>query len=180
LLQRRTSMKPSTAVVAPLLLSVLVLSAYILIDTETGQAVSGFGIVCVFTVERTPTEVEETPNVIDTAQESTIESEELLRLRKKILKAVLAPAILAQLAKRNVLSATKIIKVLQKSCNIKLSPGTVYPVLDALEKDEKIKRLPRRINRLYVLTSKGRETIENIQENAENLTKLITGILKDS
>jgi len=170
-------MKPSTAVVAPLLLSVLVLSAYILIDTETVQAVSGFGIVCVFTVERTPTEVEETPNVIDTAQESTIESEELSRLRKKILKAVLAPAILAQLAKRNVLSATKIIKVLQKSCNIKLSPGTVYPVLDALEKEEKIKKLPRRLTRVYVLTSKGKITVKKIELNAEELRKMINKLL---
>jgi hypothetical protein len=69
---------------------------------------------------------------------------------------------------------------LQKRHNIQLSAGTVYPVLYALERDGNIRRLPNRRKKLYVLTSKGKETINSLQENVGNLSNLITELTKNN
>jgi DNA-binding PadR family transcriptional regulator len=171
-------MKTSVKIAAALLLIVLLFSAYMLIDAQTVKSINGFSLFCTLTLEHGSSEIEETERIVDVVQEGADESEELLRIQKRILKAVLAPAILAQLAERRFLSAANIMDVLQKSSNIRLSSGTVYPVLDALEKEGKIKRLPRRINRLYVLTSKGQETVENMQLNAGELLMMISELIK--
>jgi DNA-binding PadR family transcriptional regulator len=170
-------MKTSLITAAMLLPILLVFSVTSIIDIGTVQSVSGFSIVCVFIMEHASSEIDESLKLSDNVQDGVVESEDVLSTRKRILKAVLAPAILAQLGKRNVLSATNIIDILQKSYNIKLSAGTVYPVLDALETDGKIKRLPRRIKKLYVLTSKGKENIKNLQENMGDLQKMLNELL---
>jgi DNA-binding PadR family transcriptional regulator len=103
---------------------------------------------------------------------------EVLEVRKRVLKACLAVAIMAQLSERNVLSATNIISLFKKRHKIQLSPGTLYPVLYALERDGKIRRLPNRRKRLYGLTSKGKETIRNIRGNVGELHKMISELLK--
>jgi DNA-binding PadR family transcriptional regulator len=164
-------------IAALLFLSVLFFSAYPLLDAETIQAVSGYSVVCVFIIAHASSEIKESPKLSDNVQNGAAESEDLVETRKRILKAVLAPAILAQLAERRFLSATNIISVFKKRWNIQLSSGTVYPVLYALERDGTIKRLPNRRKKLYVLTSKGKETIKNMQGNTEELNKMINELL---
>jgi DNA-binding PadR family transcriptional regulator len=95
------------------------------------------------------------------------------KVRKRILKACLSAAIMAQLSERRVLSATNLIEIFKRRYNIQLSAGTVYPVLYALEKDGKIARLPNRRKRFYVLTDKGKASIKNIRGNVEELHKMI-------
>lgn len=97
----------------------------------------------------------------------------ILKVRKRVLTACLDVAIMAQLSERRVLSTPNIIEIFKKHYNIQLSAGTVYPVLYKLEKDGNIKRLPNRRKRLYVLTRKGKEVIENFRENVGNLNTLI-------
>ena len=84
---------------------------------------------------------------------------------------------MAELAERNVLSATNIILVFKKRYGIQLSSGTVYPVLEALERDGNIRRLPNRKKRLYVLTAMGKETIKNLQTNAGEIHKIINELI---
>jgi DNA-binding PadR family transcriptional regulator len=76
-------------------------------------------------------------------------------------------AIMAKLSERKVLSATGIISVFKKRHNIRLSAGTVYPVLYALERNGNIRRLPNRRKKFYVLTSKGKEAMENFERILE-------------
>lgn len=116
--------------------------------------------------------------MLQTNQDSAPAQEVVLEVRKRVLKACLAPAILGLLSERNSISATNIIEVFKKCYDIALSSGTVYPVLDALEKKGDIKRLPHRIKRLYVLTNKGKATIENLQKNVGNLNNLVTELIK--
>jgi DNA-binding PadR family transcriptional regulator len=99
--------------------------------------------------------------------------EGILKVRKRVLKACLSVAIMAELSKRTALSATNIISILKKRYNIQLSAGTVYSVLYALEKDRNIQRLPNRRKKLYVLTNKGKENIKNIRRNIGELNKVI-------
>ena len=104
----------------------------------------------------------------------------ILKVRKRVLTACLDVAIMAQLSERRVLSATNIISIFKKRYNIQLSAGTVYPVLYALERDGNIQRLPNRRKKLYVLTSRGKETIENFRENIGNLNTLIDELFMNS
>lgn len=96
---------------------------------------------------------------------SSSAEKESLEVRKRVLKAVLAPAILAVLSEMTMSSATNLIAVFKKRYGIQLSPGTVYPVLYALEKENEIKKLPHRIRNLYVITKKGKKTIEDLNGN---------------
>jgi DNA-binding PadR family transcriptional regulator len=100
------------------------------------------------------------------------------RVRKRVLIACLDAAIMEQLSERRVLSATNIIAIFKKRFNIQLSPGTVYPVLYALEREGKIKRLPNRTKKLYVITNKGEISIKNLQANAGDIHMMIDGLIK--
>jgi len=103
------------------------------------------------------------------------------KIRKRVLTACLDVAIMAQLSERRFLSATNIISVFRKRYNIQLSAGTVYPVLYALERDGKIKRIPYyRAKRLFVLTSKGKEEIKYFQTNSYRLNELLEEIFGNS
>jgi DNA-binding PadR family transcriptional regulator len=101
----------------------------------------------------------------------------LRKVRKRVLKACLDVAILAELSEKKVLSATNIILFFEKRFEIQLSAGTVYPVLYALERDGKIRRLPNRRKTFYVLTSKGEEIIKDIQGSVGELYSIIDELL---
>ena len=118
--------------------------------------------------------------MLQTYQETASSDKDLLEVRKRLLKACLSVAIPALLMEIHVSSATNIITVIKKRYNIQLSPGTLYPVLHSLVRDEKIKRIPHRTRDLYLLTSKGKETIVALQENVGNLNKLLTHLIKNS
>ena len=104
---------------------------------------------------------------------SSSAEKESLEVRKRVLKAVLAPAILAVLSEMTMSSATNLIAVFKKRYGIQLSPGTVYPVLYALEKENEIKKLPHRIRNLYVITKKGKKTIEDLRMEIGNLQSMV-------
>ena len=66
-------------------------------------------------------------------------------------------------------SAPDIISVIKNRYNVRISPGTVYPIIYELERNGRIKRLPNRIKKIYTLTEKGKELIEYFQANANHL-----------
>ena len=111
------------------------------------------------------------------SSDSAFTENHVLELRKRLLKACLAPTILVLLMEKNVASATNIIAFLRKRYDIQLSAGTVYPVLYSLERDGKIRITYNRITRIYILTNKGRLLIENIQKESESLHTLITELI---
>lgn len=72
---------------------------------------------------------------------------------------------MSMLSEKGYMSGTKIILVIWQRCAIKLSSGTVYPVLYKLEGEGKIKRLPKRRKRLYALTAQGKEILNAYRKN---------------
>lgn len=103
--------------------------------------------------------------------------EELLIFKKRLVKACLAPAIMVQLAERGLLSPRNILLILEKRYSIKLSAGTVYPILEKLEKNGDIKRVPNRSKRLYIITGKGKKVLQLFQEKISELNYLIGSMI---
>ena len=96
----------------------------------------------------------------------------MLETQKKIIKAYLPSIILTRLKEATITSATDIISIIKNRYNIRISPGTIYPILYKLERNGRIRRLPNRIKKIYVLTEKGKEIIEHFQESTNYLNGL--------
>lgn len=63
---------------------------------------------------------------------------------KRIVKACLLVAILKKLSITGIISPSAIITFFKTEYNIKLSPGTVYPIFIKLEKLGDIEKLPKK------------------------------------
>lgn len=117
--------------------------------------------------------------MLQTSKDTASSKKDLQEVRKKVLKAVLAPAILELLSEITVSSGTNLIAVLKKRYGIQLSAGTIYPVLYSLEKKKQITKIPHRIRCLYILTDEGKETIDNLQLNIKDLQNMVCRLLKN-
>ena len=97
--------------------------------------------------------------------------------KKKFLKAFLDAAIMAEMAQRSAMKATDIIDFFDKKCLFQISPGTLYPILDKLEKKGYIRKLPNTAKRLYVLTNSGKNELETLQQSMEEAQSFITQLI---
>jgi DNA-binding PadR family transcriptional regulator len=89
----------------------------------------------------------------------------LSEMKRRILNACLDKAIMAEMAQRSAFGAKEIIDFFEKKFNIRISPGTIYPILYKLEKTGYIRKLPNRIKKFYELTDSGKKSLENLQDN---------------
>jgi len=101
----------------------------------------------------------------------------VLEEKAKLLKACLDIAILEEMTKRNAVSAPDIIVFFEKNYDIRLSPGTVYPILCRMERRGYIRVLPNRKKRFYVLADSGRKALESLQQHLDDVQSFITGLL---
>jgi len=97
--------------------------------------------------------------------------------KMRFLKACLDAAIMAEMSRRNAMSAPDIIAFFEKSYNIRISPGTIYPVLYGMEKRGHIRILPYRMKRFYALTDSGRKLLENLQQSMNEMQSFILGLI---
>jgi DNA-binding PadR family transcriptional regulator len=93
--------------------------------------------------------------------------------KARLLKACLDIAILTEMAKRSVVSASDIIVLIKKNCGIQISPGTVYPVLYRLERRGYSRLLPDRRKMFYILTDSGKKALEDLQQRFEDMQSFI-------
>ena len=84
---------------------------------------------------------------------------------------------MAEMAQRSVMKATDIIDFFDKNCRFQISPGTIYPILDKLEKKGYIRKLPNTAKRLYVLTNSGKNELETLQQSMEEAQSFITQLI---
>jgi len=96
----------------------------------------------------------------------------------KILKAFLDIAILNEMTRRSAMSAPSIIEFFVKKYVVCVSPGTLYPLFERLEKQGYIARLPNRLTRLYSITTAGRNMLQNIQQNVNELEYFLLELVK--
>jgi DNA-binding PadR family transcriptional regulator len=98
------------------------------------------------------------------------------KLRKQIIKSVMDVLMLAEL-RNGALSGYDAISVIHKKFGVLLSSGTIYSHLYALERDGLIKGDWDVKKRVYEITEKGEEALENISKtNTSVLNTLKTAL----
>jgi DNA-binding PadR family transcriptional regulator len=98
-------------------------------------------------------------------------------LRERAIKNFLDIFILTQLT-RGPKGGYGIISLIHKKFDVLVSSGTVYSTLYALERDGLIKGEFDKRKRVYTLTSKGRENLENIRKANGELQNLLKTVLQ--
>ena len=106
-------------------------------------------------------------------KKAVVSDEFVLEEKAKLLKACSDIAILTEMTKRNAVSAPDIIDFFRKNYDIRLSPGTIYPILCRMERRGYIRLLPNRRKKFYVLTDSGRKALQNLQERLEEIQSFI-------
>jgi hypothetical protein len=92
---------------------------------------------------------------IDDDNVSCVLSDQTIFLEQTIKRLVigyLPIIILVYLKEMSAGSATNIIKFIKMRFGVLVSPGTIYPIIYKLESEGKIKRMPKRRRKIYVLT----------------------------
>lgn len=91
--------------------------------------------------------------------------ENLFRFKKKILIGCLPIIIMNKLNEISVTSPSNVILSLKRDYDIEFSPGTIYPIFKRLDIEGNITRLPNKTNRLYILTTRGKQNFEYFSAN---------------
>jgi hypothetical protein len=139
--------------------------------TETLSIITIFGLIS-----------ESSQDIVDASSSKSLKIElktngDLEETKKRLLKACLIVAILKKLTQLGFVSPTIIITFFKEKYNIKLSPGTVYPVFRRMEKDGDIERLPKKTNRLFVLTKKGDRKVIYFHSNLDRFYDILEDLL---
>jgi DNA-binding PadR family transcriptional regulator len=94
------------------------------------------------------------------------------KLRKQTIKSIMDIIMLAEL-KNGTMSGYDAIGYIHNKFGVLLSSGTIYSHLYALERDDLIRGTWNKTKRIYELTEKGEQTLENVSsENREILSTL--------
>jgi DNA-binding PadR family transcriptional regulator len=97
-------------------------------------------------------------------------------LRKRIIKELMDIIVLTELTKAP-MSGYDLISRIHNKYGILVSSGTVYGLLYSLERQDLIKGAPNERKRVYLLTKKGKQNIENIEKANGEIQNLLTNIL---
>ena len=100
--------------------------------------------------------------------------ENLGDLRERTLKNFLDLLILAQLNNGHTISGYDVVTTIHSDFHIRISPGTVYSMIYALERDGLIEGRWNRKKRVYRLTNKGKETIKTTHKLYDKIQILVT------
>jgi DNA-binding PadR family transcriptional regulator len=98
--------------------------------------------------------------------------------KSKILKTFLDIAILNEMTQMSAVSVPATIEFFVKKYFIYITPGTVYPVFNRLERQGYIVKLPNRLTRLYSITIDGKNMLENVQQNIDELQFFLLELVK--
>lgn len=101
------------------------------------------------------------------------------KLRKRLIKTFLDIIILAHL-NGSLMSGYDIINAINKKFGILLSPGSIYSMLYALERKNLITGTLSETRRIYTLTDKGKEKMENVLNNAQEISEYLTFLFTKS
>lgn len=97
-------------------------------------------------------------------------------VQKRLLKTFLDFIVLAELTNRP-MSSYDVISYVHRKFGILLSSGGVYSQIYSMEREGLIKGRFDRRKRVYDLTSKGRETIKNIEKANSDIKRFMEKIL---
>lgn len=101
----------------------------------------------------------------------------ILKQRKKILLGIMDILILEWI-KKNPISGQEIMDRIKTHFNVMIGPGTMYPILFSLKKRNLVYTEMDKKRKLYLLTNKGRETINTLKKDHSNIQKAVYSFLK--
>jgi len=96
--------------------------------------------------------------------------ETILNQRKKALLGIMDVLIL-QWAKESPISGQEIMNKIQEQFNVKIGPGTMYPILFSLKKRNLVNTKIDKKRKLYFLTKKGKTACKAFVEDYSNIQK---------
>ena len=104
----------------------------------------------------------------------------VLEEKVKLLKACLEIMILEEVSQRAAMCPLDVIVFCEKNYDIRLSPGTIYPVLRRMEAKGYIKTLPDRRKKIYVLSKSGEKALKNFYQCLEEVNGFFISLLNKS
>ena len=101
----------------------------------------------------------------------------ILNQRKKALLGIIDVLIL-QWAKERPISGQEIMNKILEQFNVKIGPGTMYPILFSLKKRSLVKTMTYKKRKLYLLTNKGKIVSKAFMKDYSKIQKDIYHFLK--
>ena len=98
------------------------------------------------------------------------------KLRKQTIKSIMDIIMLAEL-KNGSMSGYDVIGYIHNKFGVLLSSGTIYSHLYALERDGLISATMDRKKRIYELTEKGKQTLENVSNENRQILNTLKNVL---
>ena len=95
----------------------------------------------------------------------------------RIVKNLMDLLIMTEL-RSNPMSGYDVISFIHKKFRLLISSGTVYSLLYSLERDGFIEGQLNNRKRVYVLTEKGEETIQAIQESSQQIQTFMANLFR--
>ena len=106
-----------------------------------------------------------------------LEGKILKRMHERIIKNFMDIIILAEL-RNGALSGYDVISFIHNRFHLLVSSGTVYSLLYSLERNTLIEGTWNERKRVYILTEKGRKTIDTVLGANDKIKNFITSLLK--
>ena len=105
-----------------------------------------------------------------------MKSETIEQIEERLVKGLLDVVILGRLTKGRPLGGSDVILLINHELGILLSAGTVYSVLNSLERQGLIVGALEGRKTVYLLTDKGKENIKDISSAKHRITSLVSSL----
>ena len=102
-----------------------------------------------------------------------MQNKTLKEMERRMVTSFLDTIILAELKNSSPLSGYDVMDFVHKKFGFLISPGTAYALLYSMERKGLIKSTLAQRKRVYVLTDKGRETINAISKSKEEIQRFM-------
>jgi len=96
--------------------------------------------------------------------------EYILNQRKKALLGII-DVLIQQWIKENPMSGQDIMNKIQNQFNVKIGPGTMYPILFSLKRHKLVNTKKAKKKKLYFLTKKGKSAVKALTKDYSKIQK---------
>lgn len=107
-----------------------------------------------------------------------LETEGFREVHDSVVKRFVDVIILGELRKNGPLSGYDIVSLIHQKFHVAVSPGKLYSVLYALERNSLVKGKPNVRKRIYTLTNKGEKTLMQIVEGSKGFLPYLSSLFE--
>jgi len=109
-----------------------------------------------------------------------LEEEIVKGLRNRFVKRFMDLIVLTELDEGRSMSGYDCIDLIRNKFHVSVSPGKIYSLLSSMERNGLIESKHIKRRRVYIITGKGKETIETILKANNRFQGLIRSIFEES